>query len=54
VERQLKELADRGYALTFGQTVRADKGAIMRGNDLLTGSPHVMGLRYPPPPAIYS
>ena len=42
VERQLKELADRGYALTFGQTVRADKGAIMRGNDLLTGSPHVM------------
>ncbi len=42
VERQLKELASRGYTINFAQTVRADKGAIMRGNDLLTGSPDVM------------
>ncbi|NMA54701.1 MAG: glycine reductase [Firmicutes bacterium] len=42
VERQLKKLADQGYEIVFGETIRADKGSIMRGNDLLTGSPDVM------------
>ncbi|NLG86699.1 MAG: glycine reductase [Firmicutes bacterium] len=42
LERQLKELAEHGYLIHFGQTVRADKGAIMRGNDLLAGSPDIM------------
>lgn len=42
VERQLKELSGRGYAINFAETVRAEKGAIMRGNDLLAGSPDVM------------
>ncbi|MGI6129589.1 MAG: glycine/sarcosine/betaine reductase complex component C subunit alpha [bacterium] len=42
LERQLKELAQNGYPITFGQTMRADKGVIMRGNDLLAGSPDVM------------
>lgn len=41
-ERQLKKLVAGGYALKFAQTVRAEKGAIMRGNDLLAGSPDVM------------
>jgi len=41
-ERELKELAERGYPITFAETVRAEKGAIMRGNDLLAASPDVM------------
>lgn len=41
-ERELKELALRGYPLAFAETVRAEKGAIMRGNDLLAGTPDVM------------
>jgi hypothetical protein len=41
-ERRLKELAARGYPIAFAETVRAEKSAIMRGNDLLAGSPDVM------------
>jgi hypothetical protein len=41
-ERRLKELAARGYPITFAETIRAEKSAIMRGNDLLAGSPDVM------------
>ncbi|MDK2856154.1 MAG: glycine/sarcosine/betaine reductase complex component subunit alpha [Bacillota bacterium] len=41
-ERRLKELAGRGYPIAFAETVRAEKSAIMRGNDLLAGSPDVM------------
>jgi len=42
VERALKELADGGYQINFGESMRADGGAVMRGNDLLTGSVDVM------------
>lgn len=41
-ERRLKELAARGYPIAFAETVRAEKSAIMRGNDLLAGSSDVM------------
>ncbi|TYP50891.1 glycine/sarcosine/betaine reductase complex component C subunit alpha [Thermosediminibacter litoriperuensis] len=42
VERTLKLLADRGYEINFAESVRADGGCIMRGNDLLAGSCDVM------------
>ncbi|ADL08355.1 glycine/sarcosine/betaine reductase complex component C subunit alpha [Thermosediminibacter oceani] len=42
VERTLKLLAERGYEINFAESVRADGGCIMRGNDLLAGSCDVM------------
>jgi hypothetical protein len=41
-ERLLQSLAERGYRISFAQSMRADKGIVMRGNDLLTGTPDVM------------
>ncbi len=42
VERALKELSANGYPVNFGGSMRSDGGAVMRGNDLLTGSVDVM------------
>ncbi|MEG0308220.1 MAG: glycine/sarcosine/betaine reductase complex component C subunit alpha [Clostridium sp.] len=42
VERILKEVKDGGYDLFFTESLRADGGAVMRGNDLLAGTPDVM------------
>lgn len=42
VERALSDLQARGYQFQFSESLRADGGAIMRGNDLLTGTPDVM------------
>ena len=42
VERALKQLADKGYPVNFTESVRADGGVVMRGNDLLVGAPDVM------------
>ncbi len=42
VERALTTLIDNGYPIAFSSSVRADGGAIMRGNDLLNGSVDVM------------
>lgn len=42
VERALKELDTNGYKINFVESMRSDGGAIMRGNDLLAGTPDVM------------
>jgi len=42
VERALKELKANGYDIEFAESMRADGGSVMRGNDLLTGTPDVM------------
>jgi glycine/sarcosine/betaine reductase complex component C subunit alpha len=42
VEKLLIKLKENGYNLSFGESVRADGGSIMRGNDLLTSSVDVM------------
>lgn len=42
VERILKETQQNGYKIKFADSLRADKGAVMRGNDLLAGTPDVM------------
>ncbi|MEG0774479.1 glycine/sarcosine/betaine reductase complex component C subunit alpha [Clostridium sp.] len=42
VERILKEVQDNGYDFKFTESLRADGGAVMRGNDLLAGTPDVM------------
>lgn len=42
VERALKELNSNGYKINFAESMRADGGAVMRGNDLLTGTTDVM------------
>lgn len=42
VERALRKLSDGGYQIQFASSVRADGGAVMRGNDLLAGGPDVM------------
>lgn len=42
VERAFKELSSKGYEVNFAESGRADGGAVMRGNDLLTGEPDVM------------
>lgn len=42
VERALRELNKNGYHIDFSNSLRADGGAIMRGNDLLAGTPDVM------------
>lgn len=38
----LKELKDKSYDINFAESSRADGGAIMRGNDVLRGTPDVM------------
>ncbi|MDV3427973.1 MAG: glycine reductase [Bacillota bacterium] len=42
VERALVELQENGYGIKFADSLRADGGAVMRGNDLLAGTPDVM------------
>ncbi len=42
VERCLTEMQVRGYEIHFAASGRSDGGVIMRGNDLLTGTPQVM------------
>lgn len=42
VEKSLKELKDGGYDIEFAESIRADGGCVMRGNDLLVGAPDVM------------
>lgn len=42
VERILKEVKEGGYKMSFSDSLRADGGAVMRGNDLLAGTPDVM------------
>ena len=42
VERALGDLQSRGYQFEFSESLRADGGAVMRGNDLLSGTPDVM------------
>ncbi|MFA5576948.1 MAG: glycine/sarcosine/betaine reductase complex component C subunit alpha [Tissierellaceae bacterium] len=42
VERAFKDLIAKGYPISFTESERADGGTVMRGNDLLTGTPDVM------------
>lgn len=42
VEIVLKNLKSKGYDIEFGESARADGGAILRGNDLLMGSVDVV------------
>ncbi|MCI6610448.1 MAG: glycine/sarcosine/betaine reductase complex component C subunit alpha [Ezakiella sp.] len=42
VERALKELQKNGYEINFAESKRADGGCVMRGNDLLMGTPDIM------------
>ena len=42
VEKCLKELKGNGYDIEFAESIRADGGCVMRGNDLLAGAPDVM------------
>lgn len=42
VERAFKELISKGYNINFTESERADGGVVMRGNDLLIGTPDVM------------
>lgn len=42
VERALKEIDAKGYKINFCESMRADGGCTMRGNDLLAGTPDVM------------
>lgn len=41
-EIALNKLKNNGYDISFAESGRADGGAVMRGNDLLTGSADVM------------
>ncbi len=41
-ERALKRLSANGYELSWAGSQRADGGALMRGNDLIQGTPDVM------------
>jgi glycine reductase len=42
VERIFKELISNGYEINLTESTRADGGCVMRGNDLLAGTPDVM------------
>ena len=42
VERILNDIKGNGYDINFSDSLRADGGAVMRGNDLLAGTPDVM------------
>ena len=41
-ETILKQLQSNGYPIQFATSGRADGGCVMRGNDVLTGSPDIM------------
>lgn len=41
-EKGLRALQEKGYDFTFADSLRADGGLVMRGNDLLAGTPDVM------------
>lgn len=41
-EKALLKLKDNGYPIKFAESNRADGGIVMRGNDLLQGTPDVM------------
>ncbi len=41
-ERVLRTIAEAGYDVNFSESQRADGGVVMRGNDLLMGTPDVM------------
>ena len=41
-EMALKELQKHGYDIRFAESARADGGAVMRGNDVLQGTPDIM------------
>lgn len=41
-EMALKQLKEKGYDITFAESGRADGGCVMRGNDVLQGSPDIM------------
>lgn len=41
-EMALKELAEAGYPITFAESSRADGGCVLRGNDVLRGTPDVL------------
>ena len=38
----LKELKDNGYDINFGESIRYESDCIMRGNDVVAGTPDVM------------
>lgn len=42
VERAFNELDSKGYKINLTESIRADGGSVMRGNDLLVGTPDVM------------
>jgi len=41
-EKALLKLKEQGYDINFAQSARADGGIVMRGNDLLAGTPDIM------------
>lgn len=41
-EMDLKALAEGGYPIKFAESVRADGGCVLRGNDVLQGTPDVL------------
>ena len=41
VEKILTELKEGGYEIEFSDSLRADGGVVMRGNDLLAGTPDI-------------
>lgn len=41
-EKALLKLQENGYDIKFSQSMRADGGIVMRGNDLLQGTPDIM------------
>ncbi|WP_173327645.1 glycine/sarcosine/betaine reductase complex component C subunit alpha [Eubacterium pyruvativorans] len=41
-EMALQELQKNGYPIRFAESSRADGGAVMRGNDVLKGTPDIM------------
>src|SRR5678815_2714445 len=41
VERAFKDLSSKGYKINLTESGRSDGGSVMRGNDLLAGTPDV-------------
>ncbi|MEY8000658.1 glycine/sarcosine/betaine reductase complex component C subunit alpha [Clostridium sp. Mt-5] len=41
-QRALKELQNRGYEINFAQSLRKNGEVLMRGNDILAGTPDIM------------
>ncbi|SDY24091.1 glycine/sarcosine/betaine reductase complex component C subunit alpha [Tindallia californiensis] len=42
VEKGLVELSQRGYPIDFASSMRSEAGCIMRGNDVIAGTPDVL------------